>query len=432
MSNDENTLLLEQLTETQLRRIEPDKAQTHLLQKLQPEIALTQNSATHLFAYVAWSRLIEPGDRTANRLIKDLGAAKLLLHLISGTSAKHVFEEVKAVDTSTDITQELINAGISRWRLRLDKQATEQDVSAAVSASTQVVLPHNPLWPQQLGDLGDHAPIMLWVRGNSNMLQHTGLAIVGARASSSYGEHVTAEFAHSAVTLGATIISGAAYGIDAVAHRAALAAGGATVAVLAGGVDRAYPAGHASLLNRIGSEGLVCSEMIPGAAPTRWRFLQRNRIIASLSQATLVTEAGTRSGSLNTAGHAAQLGRSLGAVPGPITSVSSTGCHRLITEYGAALIANEDDLKEMMGLDHLDSLSTVQQSTAREPAVHRRILDAIPLRGALAPSEIARNAGISVDEANRYLAELEVLGEAVCVQRKESAETLWKISPGPF
>ena len=143
---------------------------------------------------------------------------------------------------------------------------------------------------------------------------------------------------------GVTIVSGAAYGIDGMAHRAALNAGGVTVAMLAGGVDRAYPAGHTELLARIAAHGVVASEVPCGSAPTKWRFLQRNRSISALAQATVVVEAGWRSGSLNTAGHAAALGRPLGAVPGPITSTTSTGCHLLIQAGIARLITSADDL----------------------------------------------------------------------------------------
>lgn len=427
MKNRNHFVKHDSLSDTQLHSIEPDASETQLLQTLQPTNELTHERATELLAYAAWSRLAEPGDSTAIVLIEQLGARRLLAHLISGAKPKRVFEEVTATQSSTDISVEMITAGISRWRPRLDKKATIEDLRAAVAAEVQVVIPLDHFWPKQLTDLGPHSPIMLWVKGNVEMLTHPGLAIVGARASSSYGEHVTADFAHSAVNLGATIISGAAYGIDAVAHRAALAAGGSTIAVLAGGVDRAYPAGHASLLQRIGREGLVCSEMIPGAPPTRWRFLQRNRVIASLAEATLVTEAGMRSGSLNTAGHTAQLGRPLGAVPGPITSVSSTGCHRLVKEYGAALIANDDDLQELMGVNPLDLL-TADRGGSLEPAHHRRILDAMPLRGSRKTSDIARNAGMSVEETMRHMAELDILGHIDCVQRNGNADSLWKIA----
>jgi len=212
---------------------------------------------------------------------------------------------------------------------------------------------------------------------------------------------------------GVAIVSGAAYGIDAVAHRAALASQAPTIAVLAGGVDRAYPAAHDSLLTRIAQEGLVCSEMIPGSAPTRWRFRMRNRIIAALSDATLVTEAGVRSGTINTAGHAAELGRTLGAVPGPVTSATSAGCHMLIRDYGATLVTDARDACEMLGVT--DQLAIFPEDAAdeggqRTKPLHERLLDAVPLRGHRTAEDIARRAGLSLAEATGGLAELELLG----------------------
>ena len=200
-----------------------------------------------------------------------------------------------------------------------------------------------------LGDLGDHAPLALWLRGDAAALSGAGVAIVGARASSSYGEHVATELASELAGEGWTIVSGGAYGIDGTAHRAALRAGGITVAVLAGGIDRAYPAGHAQLFDRIAASGALVSEVACGGAPTRWRFLERNRIIGALADATVVVEAGWRSGSLNTAGHAAALGRPLGAVPGPVTSAASAGCHRLLREYDARCVTSAADVRELLG-----------------------------------------------------------------------------------
>ncbi|MDF2576486.1 MAG: dprA, partial [Agromyces sp.] len=164
------------------------------------------------------------------------------------------------------------------------------------------------------------------------------IALVGARAATGYGEHVTMEASAGLVDRGFAIVSGGAYGIDGMAHRAALASRGVTVAFLAGGVDRFYPLGHEALLARIADTGAVVSELPCGSAPTKWRFLQRNRLIAAAADATVVLEAGMRSGSLNTAGHAAALGRPLGAVPGPVTSPASAGCHRLLREFDAVCV----------------------------------------------------------------------------------------------
>ena len=145
------------------------------------------------------------------------------------------------------------------------------------------------------------------------------------------------------VERGHTIVSGAAYGIDGMAHRAALASAGRTVAYLAGGVDRFYPSGHDALLTRIVETGAVVSELPCGSAPTKWRFLMRNRLIAASTKATLVVEAGWRSGSLNVAGYATSLNRPVGAVPGPVTTAASAGCHRLMREFGATVITSADE-----------------------------------------------------------------------------------------
>ncbi len=175
-------------------------------------------------------------------------------------------------------------------------------------------------------------PLALWVKGAAEVTTTAvrSVAIVGSRASTAYGEHVTAELAYGLASREVDVVSGGAYGIDAVAHRSALAAGGGTVIVSAGGLDRPYPAGNASLYDRVGETGLLVSESPPGSAPQRHRFLSRNRLIAALSSATIVVEAAARSGALNTARHCQVLGRSLMVVPGPVTSPMSAGCHALL------------------------------------------------------------------------------------------------------
>jgi DNA processing protein len=199
-----------------------------------------------------------------------------------------------------------------------------------------------------MNDLGNAAPFALWVRGNVELLASSEqIAIVGARAATGYGEHVTMELAAGLSDRGRTIVSGAAYGIDGMAHRATLAGHGHTIAYLAGGVDRYYPSGHDALLTHIAEKGAVVSELPVSSPPTKWRFLSRNRLIAAATHATVVVEAGWRSGSLNTAGHAHQLGRPVGAVPGPVTSAASAGCHRLIRDYGAILVTNADEAAEL-------------------------------------------------------------------------------------
>lgn len=383
-------------------------------------------SVRERFARAAWARLAEPGDATAGRLIEAVGAVRALEAVIRGRLPA-------AGDAGADDAEILNPAAfakaLARWQPRLDKQATLHDLRRALETGTRLIMPGDRFWPESFADLGPHAPLMLWLRGDPELLQRTSLAVVGARACTGYGAHVTAEITDGVCASDVVIVSGAAYGIDAVAHRTALAAGGKTIAVLAGGVDRPYPSGHAELLAGIGREGLICSEMVPGSAPTRWRFLQRNRSIAALARATLVTEAGVRSGSLNTAGHAAELSRPLGAVPGPVTSPASSGCHRLIRDYDATLVTNAVEAQELIGIGVDVALFDLAPETDRPPPLHRRILDALPLRGALGLSEIVREAGVDRDEASGALAELQLLGHVARAESDGSGEAApgWRL-----
>src|SRR5690606_5565399 len=198
---------------------------------------------------------------------------------------------------------------------RMRHQAVVEALTGAVEVGARLLLPGDPDWPHRLDDLEAHAPLVLWVRGDVSLLSTVdSIGIVGARAATGYGEHVTAELSGSLAADGTVVVSGGAYGVDGAAHRAALGVGGRTIALLAGGVDRPYPAGHRELFDRIIASGALVAETPCGTAPTKWRFLARNRLIAALGAATVVVEAGWRSGSLNTAGHAAALGRPLGAV----------------------------------------------------------------------------------------------------------------------
>lgn len=390
-----------------------------------------QQDADALLARVIWSRLTEPGDAVAGEVIASLGALPALDLLAAGTGARAFDQALRAAGATTSKhTTKQLGTAIKRWLLRLDRTATVQDLKSASDSGMTALTPSSQHWPIGLESLGVHAPHMLWVRGAPRVLASASLAVVGARACTGYGSHVTAEFTNEACTAGFTIISGAAYGVDAVAHRTALAGEAPTIAVLAGGSDRPYPASHDQLIGRITAQGAVCSELVPGSAPTRWRFLQRNRLIAALSQAVLVTEAGVRSGTLNTAGHGSELGRPLGAVPGPVTSAASAGCHRLIREYGASLIANGADLLELLGVTEEQALfefSPGDESNvpSRPPSMHLRLLDALPLRGGRSLTEAAGLAGVSTQEASGALAELELLGYVAKGDTRAAGEALW-------
>jgi DNA processing protein len=216
-----------------------------------------------------------------------------------------------------------------------------KDLELIESRGGRLVIPEDDEWPvgalvalsaAEAGAAHGGAPLALWVRGSHRLADVLGnaIAVVGSRAATAYGQHVASEFGYGLAEQGVTVISGAAYGNDGAAHRGAMQAQGVTLAVLAGGADVAYPAGHQGLLSRIAREGMIVSEYPPGQLPARHRFLARNRNIAALAAGTVVVEAGHRSGAKHTAKVAVALERSLMAVPGPITSVTSLGCHELM------------------------------------------------------------------------------------------------------
>lgn len=369
-----------------------------------------------LFARGVWSRITEPGDGLAGTLIQTLGPSTALEVLVQETPAEHVARQIAEGDAHGYLngglpTVRQLNESLGRWRQRLSAKASEADFQTAARANIQLVTPESAVWPVQLDDLGAHAPVALWVQGNQRLLASRSIAVVGSRAATGYGEHVTADLVTGLVRSGATIISGGAYGVDAVAHRATLAAEGSTIAVLAGGVDRLYPSAHESLFQRIRGVGLLCAELPPGSSPTKWRFLQRNRIIAALAEVTIVCEAGHRSGSLNTAGHAAELSRPIGAIPGPVTSASSAGCHRLLRDYNAVCITSPRDVIEL--IDAFDSREQHDQSAPSEMGesdLQRRVLDSLSKRVFRETAVIATAAGLSEHEVLLTLLELDLFG----------------------
>jgi len=320
---------------------------THITPRLEKEQhdmttidAITKTAGTLAEAYepealarAFWTLICEPNDLVAGELISTLGPIDAL-EVAMGTP-----ELTDSEDLAT--LKERVTA-------RANANQFAQVLRSTARFGVQLVTPDSDYWPKGMNDLGNAAPFALWVRGNAELLTGADqIAIVGARAATGYGEHVTMELAAGLSDRGRTIVSGAAYGIDGMAHRATLASHGNTIAYLAGGVDRYYPSGHDALLTRIAEEGAVVSELPVSSPPTKWRFIARNRLIAAATHATIVVEAGWRSGSLNTAGHAHFLGRAVGAVPGPATSAASAGCHRLIRDYGATLITNTDEAVEL-------------------------------------------------------------------------------------
>lgn len=357
---------------------------------------------------VLWSLLVEPGDGVAGALVAAVGPGDAL-ELVFGAGGGDWDRE--PTELAERPAAGALREGRRRWAPRLAPDPQVAALRTAARIGARLLLPSDPDWPMQLADLGAHAPLALWLRGDAAALSGPAVAIVGARASSSYGEHVAGEFAGVLATEGQIVVSGGAYGIDGTAHRAALRAGGMTVAVLAGGVDRPYPSGHAQLFERIAAGGALVSEVACGGAPTKWRFLERNRVISALAAATVVVEAGQRSGSLNTAGHAAALGRPLGAVPGPITSTTSAGCHRLLRDYDARCITSVADVRELLGAPA--ALSRI----ATEDPDMIRLADALNARTARRPDELARRSGLSIDRVEALLGILDLDGSAIRTER---------------
>jgi DNA processing protein len=230
-------------------------------------------------------------------------------------------------------------------KLQIDNS---DELLTKVSETGSIFLtPEDSAWPQAVSDLAA-PPIALVVKGDPNLLTGDSLAIVGTRNPTQYGVRIAQDFAAGFVDREWSIISGGAYGIDAAAHKGALVAEGVTVAVIASGIDVIYPAGNARLFTEIAELGCLVSEVPPGAPAIPSRFLTRNRLIAALSNATLVVEAAFRSGSLRTARDAAELMRPVMAIPGPITSPVSEGCHRLIGERAAEIVTSIADAVEFL------------------------------------------------------------------------------------
>ncbi len=310
--------------------------------------------------------------------------------------------------------------GETSARRAVDRAAA--DLEAARAVGVWLLTPEHEQWPRWPFVAFSAAaqeelapPVALWVRGPGALgeLCEQSVAVVGARAATTYGAHMAAEIAGGVADAGFTVVSGAAIGIDGAAHRAALATDGTTVAVLACGPDRAYPVAHTELLERIAERALVVSEYPPGAVPARHRFLVRNRLIAGLSCATVVVEAALRSGAQRTAADARSLGRPVMAVPGPATSGPSAGCHRLIRE-GATLVTRAEEVLEDAGRIGLHLAEEPVRGPARPtdglaPAA-ARVHEALPARAARESWWLAREAGLPAGEVRAALVDLERRG----------------------
>lgn len=364
-------------------------------------------------ARVALNVLAEPGDLRVAALVAEVGAVRL--HRL-------LADERGPDGLRTDVAARLAEVDPARVLERSDRKGL------------RFVVPGDAEWPASLDDLvlteplheRGGVPVGLWVKGPLRLDRlATSVAVVGARAATTYGAAVAGEIAAVSTLAGAPVVSGGAVGIDVAAHQAALAVGGPTVAVLACGADRYYPAAHRELLDHVAHTGAVVSEGPVGCAPQKIRFLARNRLIAGLTRGTVVVEAATRSGALNTSNWATRLNRVVMGVPGPVTSVSSAGVHEQLRTGAMTLVTGGADVLELIGVagQHLvDPARSPVTVRDRLTPRQRQVLDAVPVEARSAPDSIARVAGLGVLEVRAALEKLKRAGLV------DGAEHGWRLT----
>ncbi|WP_309130957.1 DNA-processing protein DprA [Brevibacterium sp.] len=371
-------------------------------------------------AVAALLRIGEPGDGLMKGLVDEMGP-RAVLDLIIAVATRQASANEAAAGVSTAIGTVAgagqLSEALARWAVRGEESAGGRDLDSMQRLGSRLVLPTDPEWPAALSDLGPAAPLGLWVRGEALLrsVLLRAVAVVGARAASSYGTKCASDLAWDLSARGVTVVSGGAFGIDAAAHRAAIARDHPTVAFMAGGVDRFYPAANTELFRQMLPGGAIVSETAPGMTPMRHRFLLRNRLIAASSVATIIVEAGWRSGALNTARHALELSRAVGAFPGSVYSASSTGCHRLLRLHEAELVTCCDDVMGLLDLAEPTLFEDTAAAPADDPvddlAEREKIcLNALSTTRALDPGTIASRAGLTIVEALSALAALELTG----------------------
>ena len=359
-------------------------------------------------ARAALTWVAEPGDQAMGALLRICDPAEIVTALIEG--------RVPRLSDAASIPR--LERALPRWAARLGDMPPEPGLDRWRRDGIRLVIPGDAEWPGQLDVLGEARPWALWVRGHADLRFAClrSVSVVGTRAATGYGAHVCGELVITLAEAGWTIVSGGALGIDGCAHRAALAAHGITVVVLACGVDRDYPLGHGELFRSIREQGALVSEWPPGRMPTKPGFLVRNRVIAALSRGTVIVEAALRSGALNTARHAHDLGRPLMAVPGPVTSAQSAGCHEVIRDWGAVCVTGARDVMQM--LEFAADGPAGRDPDRREPVLARdlldpdstRVLEAVPARAGKGPARIAIAAGVDFDTVMRCLGGLAAAG----------------------
>lgn len=357
-------------------------------------------------ARVALGWFGEPGHQAIWRRVSEIGPVPVLDGLLDSEAAAKL-------------------AGQDPWRLAEDALAATRRLGA------RVVIPEDDEWPSQLDDLarisGRHGkdpvdvntapPLALWVRGpwRLDAAVARSVAVVGSRAATGYGSQVARQIGYGLADRDWCVVSGGAYGVDAYAHRGALAAGGTTVVVLACGIDRPYPVSHANLFDRVAEDGLLVSEWPPGADPYPYRFLIRNRVIAAATAGTVLVEASARSGARQTLRRAGQLLRHRMAVPGPVTSAMSVGCHEELREPGVTLVTGVPQILELVGKIGAD-LAPAARGPVRDrdhlDPVARALVESLLKRKPLSCEEVAGRARVPVREAMRILPTLVYQGHA--------------------
>ncbi|HSU71731.1 MAG TPA: DNA-processing protein DprA [Micrococcaceae bacterium] len=374
-------------------------------------------------ARAALTRLMEPSDLVGLALIRAVGPEDALRIARGEVNAGPGIE--RRIATQLDEADSLsgwqgLAPAIQRWIPRLPDLAPQRDLEVISRLGGGLLVPEDPEWPDALTDLGLVEPIALWVRGPHRQLPplQQCVAVVGSRDSTGYGASVTADIAHGLAQRGLTIVSGGAYGIDAQAHRAALAgtrSGIPTIAVMAGGVDRFYPMGNEELLRTIAREGAMIAEVPPGSNPTRYRFLQRNRLIAALCSVTVVVEARWRSGALSTAHHADLLSRNVAAVPGSVYSANSAGCHRLLREGAAVCVTDAAEVAELAGASGQNLATEASGPKADHDGLNLEdlmLLDALPAVAGTTVDKLCTVAGLGLQSVLSGLGRLEIMGLA--------------------
>jgi DNA processing protein len=373
------------------------------------EDSVEVDSAIELLAAVTFSSITEPGDQMMGLLIERLGRVETLNLLVSGFEVNGIMSLLKEVkddfESKVGDLRKTLSDSRERWLPRLNQRETFKILSHCQQFGIKAVLPEEQLWPKGLNDLGNNAPRIIYVLGNKSILSgcRQSVSVVGSRNATSYGLKITEGLVGAFSEIGWGTVSGGALGIDANAHTTSLEQGIQTVAVMAGGVDWFYPKQNMPLFIELRKDNAIISELPPGVSPTRWRFLQRNRLIAALTPVTVVVEAALRSGAIKTANDALLLDRELFAVPGPIDSLTSQGTNELINSGKAKPISSPQDLIQRITGDEKQEIS---ENVDYLSANQTRALDALRA-GSLTNEELRLSSGLTEHEAEAALMSLQ-------------------------